>query len=132
MEWGEGWYAYVNPADVEGVHPYGGTGNRATSGQGSRDRVEGAHARTGKPVYVTEVGWPTPVGQSPTGDSLQWSEAEQAANITNFVAWAKATGYVADVTIFNYRDYGTNDWYGIESSSGRHKLSYAALAAFRH
>jgi len=35
------------------------------------------------------------------------------------------------VTIFNYRDYGTNDWYGIESSSGRHKPAYAALAAFR-
>jgi len=31
------------------------------------------------------------------------------------------------VTIFNYRDYGSNDWYGIESASGAHKLGYEAL-----
>jgi len=36
------------------------------------------------------------------------------------------------VTIFNYRDYGSNDWYGIESASGAHKLGYDALAAFPH
>ena len=74
------------------------------------------------PIYVTEVGWPTAVGQPSTGDSFQWTEAEQAQNITNFIDWAKGTGYIADVTIFNYRDYGTNDWYGIESASGAHKL----------
>lgn len=133
-EWGPAWWRDVNHEAVDGVsiHPYGGTGNRSASAEGNRAQVAQAHEQTGKPVYVTEVGWPTAVGQPPTDDSLQWSEAEQAQNITNFIDWAKSTGYVADVTIFNYHDYGTNDWYGIESSSGRHKPAYAALAAFRH
>jgi len=132
-EWGPAWWRDVNHESVDGVsvHPYGGTGNRSASAEGNRAQVAQAHEQTGKPVYVTEVGWPTAVGQPATDDSLQWSEAEQAQNITNFIDWAKSTGYVANVTIFNYRDYGTNDWYGIESSSGRRKPAYAALAALR-
>jgi hypothetical protein len=54
------------------------------------------------------------VSQPATGDSLQWTELEQAQNIFNFVTWSAKTGYVAAVTIFGYRDYGTNDWYGVE------------------
>jgi hypothetical protein len=134
--WGEEmWAAEPNVGNyINGItlHTYGGNSNRTNSALGARDRVETAHAQHPNiPIYVTEVGWPTAVGQPPTGDSLQWTEAEQAANITNFITWAKATGYVADVTIFNYRDYGTNDFYGIETAAGAHKLSYAALAAFK-
>jgi len=134
--WGEEmWAAEPNVGSyINGItlHSYGGTSNRTTSALGSRDHIETAHAQHPDiPIYITEVGWPTAVGQPPTGDSLQWTEAEQAQNITNFVNWAKGTGYIQDVTIFNYRDYGTNDWYGIESASGTHKLSYAALAAFK-
>ena len=134
VAWGEGWWQYVNHEDVEGVtvHPYGGVGSRASSALGNRRDIELAHSQTGKPVYVTEIGWPTAVGQPSTGDSLQWTEAEQAANITSFIDWAKSTGYVADVSIFNWIDYGTNDFYGILTKSGQHKLSYAALAAFPH
>jgi hypothetical protein len=117
--------SYINGITM---HSYGGTGSRSASALGSRYHIEAAHAQHPDiPIYVTEIGWPTAVGQPPTGDSLQWTEAEQAANITGFIAWARSTGYIADVTIFNYRDYGTNDWYGIESTSGAHKLSYAAL-----
>jgi exo-beta-1,3-glucanase (GH17 family) len=76
--------------------------------------VTAAHTDTGKPVWITEVGWPTAVSQPATGDSLQWTELEQAQNIFNFVTWSAKTGYVAAVTIFGYRDYGTNDWYGVE------------------
>ena len=32
------------------------------------------------------------------------------------------------VSYFNYVDYGTNDFYGIETSARRHKLGFAALA----
>jgi hypothetical protein len=67
---------------------------------------------------------------APTGDSLQWSEQQQAENITNFVSWSRSLGYVADVTYFNYADYGTNDYYGVVNSTGTvHKLSYQALKA---
>jgi hypothetical protein len=134
--WGEEmWAADPNVGSyIDGItmHSYGGTSNRTQSALGDRHQVEAAHAQHPNiPVYITEVGWPTAVGQPSTGDSLQWTEAEQAQNITNFVNWAKGTGYIQDVTIFNYRDYGSNDWYGIESASGAHKLSYSALAAFR-
>ncbi|HEY4812633.1 MAG TPA: hypothetical protein VIH71_16410 [Solirubrobacteraceae bacterium] len=134
--WGqEMWAAEPNVGNyINGItmHSYGGTSNRAHSALGDRGQIEAAHAQHPNiPIYVTEVGWPTAVGQPSTGDSFQWTEAEQAQNVTNFVNWAKGTGYIQDVTIFNYRDYGTNDFYGIETASGAHKLSYTALAAFR-
>lgn len=115
-------------ADGVTVHPYGGHGQ--TSALGNRERVTQAHSETGLPVYVTEVGWPTAVGLPPTGDSLQWTEQQQAENITNFIGWARSLGYVADVTYFNYADYGTNNWYGIVNATGTvHKLGYSALKA---
>jgi len=121
--WGERLWA-ANPnvgsyCDGVVVHPYPSSGR----GEADRKQVEQAHANTGKPVYVTEVGWNTSVV----------TEAEQAQNITNFIDWARSTGYVADVNVFNYRNYGpsspSEDW-GIETWEGQHKLAYAALAAF--
>jgi hypothetical protein len=127
-EYGRALFADGAAADGVTVHPYGGHGS--ISALGNRERVTQAHAGTGLPVYVTEVGWPTAVGQPPTGDSLQWTEAQQAENLTSFMNWARSLGYVADVTYFNYADYGTNNWYGIVDTTGtRHKLSYAALKA---
>jgi hypothetical protein len=115
-------------ADGVTVHPYGGKSSQTRSAEGNRERVVQAHAETGLPVYVTEVGWPTAVGQPATGDSLQWSEAQQAENIKNFISWTRSTGYVAMVDIFNYIDYGSNNWYGIERTNRTHKTSYTTLA----
>jgi hypothetical protein len=39
----------------------------------------------------------------------------------------RSLGYVADVSSFNSHDYGTNFFYGIETSSGVHKLSYTTM-----
>jgi hypothetical protein len=111
------------------VHPYGGSSGQDGGAAGNRHEVEVAHSESGLPVYVTEVGWPTDTGGPSTGDSQQWSEAQQAENITNFVDWARGTGYVRMVMIFNGVDYGSNDFYGIEKSNRQHKLSFAALAA---
>lgn len=133
-----GWissWLIADPATYDGVvvHPYGGTEQRAQSALGNRTEVETIYARHKKPIYITEVGWPTAVGQPNTGDSLQWSEAEQATNITNFIAWARSVGYISAVIIFNYRDYGTNDFYGIErwenpaGTNGSKKPAYWAL-----
>jgi hypothetical protein len=131
---GDSWGRNLFSAELEAakacdgldVHPYGGHGS--SSALGNRPRVTEAHADTGKPVYVTEVGWPTAVGQPPTGDSLQWTEAQQAANIRDFVLWSRSLTYVKAVIYFNYADYGSNNWYGIVRSSGSpHKLSYSTL-----
>jgi Glycosyl hydrolase catalytic core len=110
------------------VHPYGGTGTIASSALGNRALVTEAHTDTGKPDWITEFGWPTAVGQPATGDSLQWNQTQQATNIYNFVNWARSTGYVSALTYFNYRDYGTNNWYGVENGAGTKKLGWTALA----
>jgi hypothetical protein len=115
-------------ADGVTVHPYGGKNNAALSALGGRERVTQAHEQTGLPVYATEVGWPTAVGMPATGDSLQWTEAQQAENVTRFVGWARELKYVNAVVYFNYADYGSNDFYGIVHSNGSgHKLAYEAL-----
>jgi hypothetical protein len=110
------------------VHPYGGSSGQDGGALGGRQDVEGAHAASALPVYVTEIGWPTAVGAPSTGDSQQWTQAQQAANITRFMTWAHGTGYVPMAIYFNYVDYGTNDFYGIETKSRVHKPSFAALA----
>ena len=61
------------------------------------------------------------------GPGRWFYDVEQAANITNFIAWAHDTNYVAEVVYFNYRDYGSNAWYGIARSDGSHKPAYEAL-----
>jgi hypothetical protein len=129
LSFGRAWYTSDWATYVDGfiVHPYGGNGSRTASALGDRAKIESARALTGGPIYVTEVGWPTATGQPATADSLQWSEADQATNITNFIAWCKNTGYVAEVVYFNYRDYGTTAWYGIEHADGSRKPAYEAL-----
>jgi hypothetical protein len=128
----------ANAVDGVVVHPYGGTGDRASSALGNRALVTAAHQATGAPVWITEIGWPTQVGAPPTPDSLQWSEADQATNITNFITWARSTGYVGAVHIFGWRDY-TDHWYGIErygegtvGPDFSHKPGYDALRAAAH
>jgi len=110
------------------VHPYGGSSGQDGGALGGRADVEGAHAGSGLPVYITEIGWPTAVGRPATGDSQQWTQAQQAENITRFMAWARGLRYVAMVIYFNYVDYGSNDFYGIETAGRVHKPSFAALA----
>jgi len=128
--------------DVDGVvvHPYGEANvERSQSALGNRAQVEGVYAADKKPVYVTEVGWPTCVVAgcaTNTGDSLEWTQQQQAANIYNFINWARGTGYVRAVMIYGYRDFGpisNGEEYGIEESEqsggteGEHKLAYTAL-----
>ncbi len=128
--WGQGIKAAGALPYCDGVtvHPYGGASGGDGGALGGRKDVELAHSESGKPVYVTEIGWPTAAGQPATGDSQQWTEAQQASNITGFMQWASATGYVPMVIYFNYVDYGTNDFYGIETKARKHKLGFAALA----
>jgi hypothetical protein len=141
------------------VHPYGGTNNStkaaiAGSAAGSRQQVTNAHNSTGKPAYITEVGWPTDNSGSTvtslneTGDSLQWPEADssgnayhgldQCDNVYNFVTWARGTGYVNAVMIYGYISGTTNNaQYGLEfynNSTGatRHKAGWYALMAAGH
>jgi hypothetical protein len=136
--WGpEVWSADPNvDSYIDGVvvHPYGGDSGQDGGAQGNRAQIAQAHADTGMPVFITEVGWPTAVGQPSTGDSQQWTDTQQADNIYNFVTWAKGVSYIKAVMIFGIRDYGTNDWYGVHTSNSApsnpapsRKPSYYAL-----
>ena len=125
VSWGEGVWneatnGGINVNDyVDGItmHPYSWP---TTGSTGARSNVARAHAKTGKPVYITEVGWNT----------AEVTQAEQAANIYDFVTWARSTGYVANVTIFEYRDYTANpdeNAWGVETWGGEKKPAYTAL-----
>jgi hypothetical protein len=130
--WWQGMEAAVPNIDsyVDGVtvHPYGGTGGVASSALGDQALVIDAHQTTGRPIWASEFGWPTAVGQPATGDSLQWGFSQQATNTYNFVTWLRSLGYVSAAIDFNYRDYGTNAFYGVETSAGVKKPSWTALA----
>jgi hypothetical protein len=130
--WGDAWWNALKEKEAVGgvvVHPYGGTGNKAQSALGNRGQVERAHSYTGEPVYVTEVGWPTATKFPPTGDSLQWSQPEQAQNIYGFVNWARSTGYVGGVFIYGYHDAELNGpaEYGVVTHAGVKKAGWTAL-----
>jgi putative glycosyl hydrolase len=131
LQFGQNWWTPAAAAFVDGivVHPYGGTGDRGSSALGNRQRVIDAHNLTGEPIYPTEFGWPTCQSCSSTSDSLQWSTSDQATNLTNFIEWARGTGFVPALFYFNYRDFGGGNAYGIETQSGGRKPSYAALQA---
>ena len=61
----------------------------------TENEVEAIYAADKKPVYITEVGWPTCVVAgcaTHTGDSLEWTQQEQATNIYNFINWAREYG----------------------------------------
>lgn len=125
--WGEAWSKNATAlADVDGVtnHPYGGTGSRPSAILGNRRLVEAAHAASKKPIYITEIGFPT---KGPTGDSLQYTEVEQAWAIFQFALWARSTGYVAGVTFYGYRDGTEGGGYGVETHLGVKKLAFTAL-----
>jgi hypothetical protein len=125
--WGEAWSKNSTAlADVDAVtnHPYGGTDPRSQAILGDRALVAADEARSHKPIYITEVGFPTGAA---TSDSLQYTEAEQASAIYRFGLWAKRTSYVAGVTFFTYRDKQGEAGYGVETRSGAKKQSFAAL-----
>lgn len=125
-------------ADGVTIHPYpedaaAESGDMTAWNEGNRWIVTRTHELTGKPVYVTEVGWecvnvPAEEEESPHEQPVQISEAQQAEDYKNFADWAHATGYVAAVTFYGYRGGG----WGVESwlksgEIGRHKPSYFAL-----
>ncbi len=113
------------------VHPYGGTGERAKASLGGRERVTKAWSDFGVPVFITEVGWSTDVGAEPAGASLQYTEAEQEANIKSFYKFCFEKAYVSMVIYFNFVDYEPNNYFGIETRFRVHKISFAVMAELR-
>jgi hypothetical protein len=148
VQWGNEWWSAEGDAStyVDGVivHPYGGSSNPSQSKLGNRALVTAANTTFKKPVYVTEVGWPTdtsgttPTTTNATGDSMQWpqsnsgggNQGDQCDNVYNFLSWARSVNYVNAVYIFGFTDYGTNNFYGMFDASGNTaKPAFGALKA---
>lgn len=97
--------------------------------EGNRLDIEECHKLSGKPVWNTELGWTTALGQENTGDSEQISEAEQAEAVQHYGEWVRSKGasMIQCWMYFCYHDFGTNNWYGVETLEGVHKPSFAKL-----
>jgi hypothetical protein len=114
------------------VHPYGQYTDANYGEEGETQVVAAVHNESGKPVWITEVGWETntPAGGH-IGWAYNWTYAEQAANIYNFVNWARAQRYIAAVVILDYTDVGTatgGNWWGVRNDINfAHKPSFRAL-----
>lgn len=125
--WGNNvWRAIPNAATLPvygTIHPYQGSSG-SNGPDANRNSITAAHTFTGKPIYVTELGWPT---CGSTSDSPNNSESQQASKITSFYNWAKSTGYVAAFFYYNYRDESSSRCYGIEGHDGRTKPGKGAL-----
>jgi hypothetical protein len=125
--WGEAWSQNATAladADMITEHPYGGVGDRSSASLGDRANVQAAYAKTHKPIAITEVGFPT---KGPTGDSLKYTEGEQASSVAQIVAWARSTSYVKAITIYGYRDSGDDGGYGLQRHDGTKKPAWLAL-----
>jgi hypothetical protein len=133
-DWGPLWKASTAVSNVMQyvtgvtVHPYGGSDGSAGGANGNRSRVTFCNTSSGKPVFITELGWPTATSANggngiSTSDSQQWSESAQATNISNMCDWCASQSYVSLFTYFAYRDFGANgngslNWYGVTRTSG--------------
>jgi hypothetical protein len=126
--WGEAWTQNATAladADMLTVHPYADAKDRTSYVLGDRAKVEAAHAKTGKPIAITEVGFPT---NDSEGNSSEVTEAEQAGAVSGIVAWARTKSYVRAIVIYNYRDTGEGGGYGVQKHDGTRKPAWLALA----
>jgi Beta-galactosidase len=123
--------------DAVAIHPYGTNTTTLTSiGDDQIRRTELIHQAftnhnaTNKPLWITEVGWPT-CTQGP----LCVTPTQQATNTTTLFNYIHTTWapYVKAAFIFNYQDYGgdptyTEDNYGLVAQDNTPK---PALTIFK-
>ena len=143
-DWIAGMYAAVPDLnryfDAVAVHPYGGDPAVDTPGGDvttlpalrlARVRQEFiAHAAAAKPVWITEIGWSTCVG-----DSVCVSEDQQASYLQSFLRLAHTSwaGYVRAVFVYDLRDSApapaddVGAWFGLLSAKLSHKPAWQVL-----
>jgi hypothetical protein len=143
-DWIAGMYAAVPDLnryfDVVAVHPYGGDPTIDTPDGDvttlpalrlARDRQEFvAHGAADKPVWITEIGWSTCVG-----DSVCVSEAQQAAYLKSFLSLARTSwsSYVRAVFVYDLRDSApapaddVGAWFGLLGAKLSHKPAWQVL-----
>ena len=111
------------PLDGLTIHPYRSTLDDEGFMGELRD-VAGLVA--GKPVWITEMGWPTQVGGA--------TEREQAGLLARAYVGAIASGAVQNISWYDFRDDGGNPYYnehrfGVVRNDLSPKPGYRAAAA---
>jgi hypothetical protein len=93
-----------------------------------------AHGATDKPLWITELGWPT----CPAGAAERCvSEAQQAAYVKTAFDLVKTTysSYVRALFIYHYGDFAPGNpsdreqWFGLSHVDGTHKPAYDVFRA---
>lgn len=133
-QWGNRWKNSTAVAgggiaycDAVTVHPYGGSSGQYGGANGNRTSVTNAHNDSGKPVAITELGWPT---CGATSDSQSWSESAQATNLSNFIDYARASGILCYVSFYNDVDESSTRCYGnVRHLNGSNKPARAVLVS---
>jgi hypothetical protein len=83
-----------------------------------------ARARAGKPLWITEFGWPSDCGDG----SAACSEAAQANRVARNLAMLFKIGGVAKVFVFMFKDPGDQpNYYGITRADASPKPAFAAV-----
>lgn len=108
--------------DGVGIHPYGATPNPGSQDcdlGGSfnsqlPDYLNRASAAGGKPLWITEFGWPTP------------NQSEQARYNSCFFEAASRSGLVAATILYTWSDAQGSNW-GVVSSSNNAKVAHQAF-----
>jgi hypothetical protein len=86
--------------------------------------ISNARERSGKPIWVTEVGWNTAC----SGHLAACNENEQALRIIKNVTMLFAIGHVDVVSVFQFKDPGDNpNYFGIVQNTGAKRQAYVAL-----
>ena len=110
------------PFDVLTVHPYRGN---LVEREFLNDLREAANVAGGKPVWITEMGWPTYVGGA--------SEREAAALLARCYLGAVVSGVCHSASWYDFRNDGWDVYYneenfGVLYNDLRPKPAYRALA----
>ncbi len=108
------------PFDVLTVHPYRGT----LAESGFIDELRRASKLAGdKPVWITEMGWPTQFGGGV-------AESDQARLLARCYLSAVGSGAVPNMSWYNYRDDGTDPFYN-EAKFGIIRRDFSPKPAYR-
>lgn len=111
-----------SPFDVLTVHPYRG---KLIETDFVKDLNQASETADGKPVWITEMGWPTSVGGA--------SEREAATLLARCYMSAVASGVCNNVSWYDFRNDGWDIYYneenfGVLYNDLRPKPGYRALA----
>ncbi len=113
--------------DALAVHPYRGMLNDLDY---IRELKDAHKLGGGRPLWLTEIGFPT---QQQGGRS----EREQASLLARIYTTSLASGVVANISWYNFRNDGVDPFeseqnFGVVRTDFRPKPAYAALAAVAH